>query len=270
MTELTLIERNVESKESGIMVINQRPDDGYINATELCKAGGKLLGHYLETGPTKEFLNELSADIGIPISGLVKVRKGGNEKKLQGTWVHPDVAVHLAQWVSAKFAVQVSRWVREWMTTGAAPSVAKPSKRTRTKKIEVDIEWVMRRSLAAQSQRPMTDARKKILDSDGVPPEKQKWFYARDNDTINLAVIGETKSQWAKRTGLPGNPRDHASMLELRLFEYAQTRLLEIMEDEGFKTDKDRAANLKECVARTRKFYERQNVPKVLSVRAEK
>ena len=111
------------------MVINQRPDDGYINATELCKAGGKDVYDYLRLGHTKEYLNELSAETGIPVSGLVKVRKGGNEKKLQGTWVHPDVAVHLAQWVSAKFAVQVSRWVREWMTTGVSP-VVEPQRRT--------------------------------------------------------------------------------------------------------------------------------------------
>lgn len=40
---------------------------------------------------------------------------------MQGTWVHPQVAIHLAQWLSADFAVRVSRWVFDWMSGGAAP-----------------------------------------------------------------------------------------------------------------------------------------------------
>ena len=45
---------------------------------------------------------------------LVQKIKGGI-KELQGTWVHPDVAINLAQWVSPKFAVFVSKWLREWL-----------------------------------------------------------------------------------------------------------------------------------------------------------
>ena len=49
----------------------------------------------------------------IRISELVQSAKGGNPE-LQGTWVHPYVAIHLAQWLSPRFAVQVSKWVYEW------------------------------------------------------------------------------------------------------------------------------------------------------------
>lgn len=49
----------------GQSVVPQRASDGYINATEMCKACNKLLGHYLENKTTKAFLNELSSDIGI-------------------------------------------------------------------------------------------------------------------------------------------------------------------------------------------------------------
>lgn len=102
--------------------VPQRITDGYFNATVMCKASGKQIGHYLENSTTKDFLSELSSDIGIPISGLVQVIKGG-EPHLQGTWVHPQVAIHLAQWLSPKFAVLVSKWVLEW-TSG---NIQKPS-----------------------------------------------------------------------------------------------------------------------------------------------
>ena len=95
-------------------IIRQRISDGYLNATEMCKANGKLYGHYIENKQTKEFLEELSNDIGIQISKIVEVKKGGNNKT-QGTWVHPQVAVHLAQWCSPKFSVAVSKWVLRFM-----------------------------------------------------------------------------------------------------------------------------------------------------------
>lgn len=96
-------------------IIPQRVTDGYINATAMCKASGKLMGDYLRLSSTKAFLDELSSDMGIPISGLVQSIKGG-VTHLQGTWVHPQIAINLAQWLSPKFAVLVSKWVFEWMS----------------------------------------------------------------------------------------------------------------------------------------------------------
>lgn len=113
---LHLIHREIENT-----LIEQRKLDGYINATAMCQAVGKRLGHYLENATTAAFLAELSTDVGIPTSLLVQVVKGGSGP--QGTWVHPDVAIHLAQWLSPKFAVAVSRWVREWLS-GRQPNGA--------------------------------------------------------------------------------------------------------------------------------------------------
>lgn len=99
----------------GTDLVCQRPSDGYINATAMCQAVGKRVNDYGRLGTTAAFLQALSADTGIPVTELVQTLSGG-EPHLQGTWVHPDVAVNLAQWCSPQFAVQVSRWVRDWMT----------------------------------------------------------------------------------------------------------------------------------------------------------
>ena len=87
----------------------------------MCRAAGKLWADYNRLGYTDAFQKALSADMGIPISGLIQSVRGG-DPRLQGTWVHPQVAVHLAQWLSPQFAVQVSKWVYEWLS---APSGAK-------------------------------------------------------------------------------------------------------------------------------------------------
>ena len=101
-------------------IVRLRSRDGYVNATAMCMAAGKQFGHYNENDRTEAFIRELSAEIGIPISDLIQSSKGGNPA-LQGTWVHPQVAIHLAQWLSPKFAVSVTQWVYEWLS-GLSPA----------------------------------------------------------------------------------------------------------------------------------------------------
>jgi hypothetical protein len=120
--------------------IGQRRGDGYLNATALCKAAGKKWSHYFENETTKEYLAALSENLGIeiiarnPLTGnpamaLIQVFQGGNKANLSvsGTWVHPQVAVHLAMWLSPEFAVQVTQWVVLWMSGTAQPQ-PQPSK----------------------------------------------------------------------------------------------------------------------------------------------
>jgi hypothetical protein len=98
--------------------IPQRCDDGYINATALCQAAGKKWNDYLRLSNTQEFIAELATETGIPATELIQSLRGGI---VQGTWVHPQVAVHLGQWLSAKFAVKVSKWVHDWLNGKGAP-----------------------------------------------------------------------------------------------------------------------------------------------------
>ncbi len=123
---LTLIKHEVNDS-----VIAQRASDGYINATELCKATGKQFKDYMGNKSTMEFLAELSADTGLQVQlgekTLVQQKQAlvetfpGAPSTGGGSWVHPQVAVNLAGWASGKFAVQVSKWVSGWISgVGAA------------------------------------------------------------------------------------------------------------------------------------------------------
>lgn len=108
--QIPIIERVAENK-----IIPQRASDGYVNATAMCKAAGKSWRDYARLSTTKPFMDELSSAVGIPHNGLVHSIVGGIPH-LQGTWVHPQVAINLGQWLSPKFAVAVSQWVLEWST----------------------------------------------------------------------------------------------------------------------------------------------------------
>lgn len=69
---------------------------------------------YSRLATSKAFIDELSTEAGIPASLLIQQLKGGSDPKAQGTWVHPQVSIHLAQWLSPKFAVRVSKWIVKW------------------------------------------------------------------------------------------------------------------------------------------------------------
>jgi len=103
------------------IVIQSRASDNYVNATQLCQAGGKKLSHWYSLDTTKRLIETLKNDIATNAGTsaldieVVDKKVGGNH---QGTWIHPDLAVQLAQWVSPAFGIQVSRWVRELFITG--------------------------------------------------------------------------------------------------------------------------------------------------------
>lgn len=99
-------------------VITQRSRDGYINATAMCRATGKPWSEYRRHTKTVEFFEALALDMGISQTQLALTIYGtpGGDARNQGTWVHPQVAVHLAQWLSPQFAVKVSRWVTDWLS----------------------------------------------------------------------------------------------------------------------------------------------------------
>ncbi|MGC4402980.1 KilA-N domain-containing protein [Methyloversatilis sp. MC4-4] len=100
-------------------VVEQRADDGYINATALCHLAGKRWYNYVRNESTGKFLRALEARTRIRVSELVQELR--DSSGIASTWVHPKVAIHLAQWLSEDFAVQVSEWVHDWMTGGGAP-----------------------------------------------------------------------------------------------------------------------------------------------------
>lgn len=102
-------------------IIQQRAKDGYINATAMCKVAGKAWFDYRRQKSTDRFLTVLCSETGIHVSDLIQTLRGG-DVSVQGTWVHPQVAVNLATWLSPEFAVRVSQWVYDWMSGQGGPS----------------------------------------------------------------------------------------------------------------------------------------------------
>ncbi len=94
-----------------------RQSDGYVNATALCKAGGKEYKHWKECKKSKDFLSELALHVEISTGELTMYEDHGRNNR--ATWVHPQVAIAIAQDISPRFAVRVTSWIHELMIFGS-------------------------------------------------------------------------------------------------------------------------------------------------------
>lgn len=102
---------------NNVTILSRHPDH-YVNATQLCQAGGKKFNDWYRLDTTKDLITVLSSDTGIPVSLLVEAKKGQTSIFQQGSWIHPDLAIQLAQWISAAFAIQIGRWIRSLFNDG--------------------------------------------------------------------------------------------------------------------------------------------------------
>lgn len=96
-------------------------NDGYINATKLCTAGGKDYYDWSRLKGSKAYIEYLSRDllgtgkVGAPVDEIPSVGSNPNDKIVSGTYVHPELITTIAQWISVEFATRVSRIVNNYL-----------------------------------------------------------------------------------------------------------------------------------------------------------
>jgi len=180
--------------------IRQRKD-GFMSATDMCEAHGKLFGNWNQLKATKEYLEALRGSrYWNSNNGPVEIFQGG-EPSTQGTWVDRRVAMRLAQWLSPEFAIQVDEWVVELMERGTvsiADSVQPP-----------EPLFVLRPAIER------VEALHKSLTFFGIDPENPRFKQGLQDlvgDTLGLgsqAALPESDEKWcgvaerAEQLGIP-------------------------------------------------------------------
>jgi Rha family phage regulatory protein len=94
--------------------ISQNKEDGYVNATELCKVAGRQFKDWYRLVNSKPYVEKISSVVNIPHHELVKITQG---RVSQSTWVHKLVAIEIARWISLDFAVWANTHILELMET---------------------------------------------------------------------------------------------------------------------------------------------------------
>jgi hypothetical protein len=181
--------------------VHQRISDGYINLNQMADAAGKRIDNWTRLQETQDLVAQFNAELeSVPSDlrerspAMITVRGGIGGGG--GTWAHPDIAIQFAQWCSPAFSLQVSRWVREWLTTGRSPLA--------------DIDRVgLRAGLKDDSRLRMTDQVKVYLEQIERYDDKKYrgFFFVQVHDAINKAVTGETAKEMRDRlSNLLGRP----------------------------------------------------------------
>lgn len=89
----------------------------FVNATEMAKPFGneKRPQFWINNQNTSDFLNAIGKARNLALTDLVQVRKGG---KNSGTWMHEDVALEFARWLSPSFAIWCNDRIKELLKFG--------------------------------------------------------------------------------------------------------------------------------------------------------
>lgn len=86
-----------------------------VNATQMAKPFGKQPSDWTRQKSSKDFIDALCIARRIPRpSDLLKVTNGDNG----GTWMHEDVAIEFARWLSPAFAIWCNDRIKELLTIG--------------------------------------------------------------------------------------------------------------------------------------------------------
>lgn len=103
---------------NGSNITFNRDDCVMVNATQMAKPFGKRPAKWLELPSTKEFLSKLT-EVRKSDIGFVRTEKGGNLGG-GGTWMHEDVALEFARWLSPEFAIWCNDRIKDLFRQGVA------------------------------------------------------------------------------------------------------------------------------------------------------
>lgn len=103
----------------GYQISFNKGENVMINATQMAKPFGKRPIDYLRLPSTNELLSAIVRKSHISENQLV-ISKQGSAENGGGTWMHEDVALDFAQWLSVDFRLWCNDRIKELMTTGVS------------------------------------------------------------------------------------------------------------------------------------------------------
>jgi len=122
--------------------------NGYVNATKLCDDGGKHFYHWVANDYSKELISfveeeQKNRSHGNPWSVQIVVKTG--ENAFRGTYLCQDLIPHVASWVSAEFAIKVSRIVNEYIVSEFKKQLEKKDEHIKSLREDVVVKAENRR-----------------------------------------------------------------------------------------------------------------------------
>ncbi|HFB0593428.1 TPA: KilA-N domain-containing protein [Neisseria gonorrhoeae] len=177
-------------------------ENGYLNATAIAEQYDKRVGNYLRNERTQEYITALNERLFNPETRnrataenqLVIIKKGGNDKKSQGTWLHPKLAVDFARWLNPKFAVWCDEQIETLLNGNVSDGIksAKTTADDRTGLRQAVAALVGRKGIDYSSAYSMIHQRFNVESVEDIPagklPEAVAYVHAL---TLHTGLTGE-------------------------------------------------------------------------------
>ncbi|EMT8059058.1 KilA-N domain-containing protein [Neisseria gonorrhoeae] len=177
-------------------------ENGYLNATAIAEQYDKRVGNYLRNERTQEYITALNERLFNPETRnrataenqLVIIKKGGNDKKSQGTWLHPKLAVDFARWLNPKFAVWCDEQIETLLNGNVSDGIksAKTTADDRTGLRQAVAALVGRKGIDYSSAYSMIHQRFNVESIEDIPadklPEAVAYVHAL---TLHTGLTGE-------------------------------------------------------------------------------
>ncbi|NEV64133.1 KilA-N domain-containing protein [Thiorhodococcus minor] len=205
-------------------------EEMYFNATEMAKVFGKRPNDWLSLPDTKAYIDALvteNAGNGDEISQPTITGKSGNSQhliltkrgsKYGGTWLHADLGIAFARWLSPVFAVRLDKWTKA--------------------RLSQERDWRQKRIEAKTGFLPMTNA---VLNAHD--PVKH-YHFSNEADLINRIVLGMSAKDYREERGVASvrDALDAVQLHEINRLQIINTGLIEVGMD-----FQERKAKLIEC-----------------------
>ena len=192
--------QNIESLTLNNIIITSRIEDNFINANQLCQAGNKKFNDWYILDSTKHLINELESETKIPCSQLLDIIKENSSDLNQNIWIHPYLAIQLAQFISHKFALQVNEWIRNLFINSKVKINIKLLDEIRSKENEIR---------SKENEIKSKENRIKILENTYLKKHSRKKY------PINVIYLLTTEDHFKNRTYIIGKTTNLTNRLSV-------------------------------------------------------
>jgi hypothetical protein len=201
--------------------------DGWLNATATVAALNKAgLENFLRSAAYLDYAQVVAEASSVDITDLKKTVTG--KGKDQGTFLHPDMAVVFARWISPAFAYWCDKQVAALIQKAqAAPALAEQARTKRLQKMGVAAPVIAMRNEGVSVRLVFTNR----LQRHGVAASGFRACTA----AIYFPMFGGSTDVIKEKYSLPkkANVRDYMNLTQLSAISFAEALAAERIEKEG-------------------------------------
>lgn len=191
----------------------------YCNATQMCKGAGKRFNNYTRNERTKAYLKALAESTRISADLLIIENESSGTNEERGSWVHPEVAISLAAWISPEFEVWANRVLRAVINGDFRPLTEEAA----TAQRQLQELWQEIRDGSKAAFWNLTDATKLYLEQHPEVSESyRKFVYSNCQDAVNRGILGKMAKKIRSELQVKDLLRDHYKVEALERIKTVQ------------------------------------------------